>query len=76
MKCQQEIDVGTVPLDGEIYEKVDYGQTVTTLCLEGYFVFTGQRERICQQDGYLSGFPLKCYEESKSFGFWLVNIII
>lgn len=65
VKCQQEIGVGTVPFNGMIYDKVDYGLVVTTECLEGYFVFTGDKERTCLQDGSLSGNPLTCFETSK-----------
>ena len=71
MKCQAEVGDGTklkapksewsTSSDGKVYGNIDYNQEVTSQCLPGTFVFTGDKERTCQQDGTLTGHPLKCY---------------
>lgn len=41
--------------------KVDFNDTFEAGCDEGLYRFNGDRERVCQQNGLLSGHPLRCF---------------
>lgn len=46
-------------------DTVDFNETFIAACDEGLIRHSGDRERICQQNGLLTGFPLRCFERGK-----------
>lgn len=63
--CEVDIGVGTRRRGADNSTRVPYLTVVQTECLDGFFLYFGNRERVCQADGTLSGHYAFCVDECK-----------
>lgn len=54
---------------GPEVSEVDFNGIVEFSCKPGMFAFTGDYERRCQQNGNLTGHPLRCFATGMLFIF-------
>lgn len=63
VKCPPIIGDGAMIVSDHKEQDVDFNDTLITVCSHALYRFNGDRERRCQQNGELTGEPLRCYAE-------------